>query len=356
MLLPSPSTSSGDAPVRSTDNDAAAARVSAVKQGYLLDPFAKHLVPRAHLLPLRPPLINIGTYVRTAAIDSLVDQWLELAEKASQTCQIISLGAGSDTRFWRIASGKLSDGLGTYVEVDFPEITTKKAMAIKKSKDLLTTLGDPSHVSLDQGGTALRSTRYHLLPLDLRVDPEDVLKSVLATPQPNGLNLVDPSKPTLLIFECVLAYMAPELSSRLLEWFVKWSQTSPCGILGCIVYEMFGLNDAFGRVMVNNLKERSITLPGAEAYSTIESLPGRFLNTGFTAARALTLKEIRKSYIPRSELDRIAGLEFLDETEELDLVLDHYAISWGLFFVNNEIAVKWGHWGLVDRDDSDINM
>lgn len=36
----------------------------------------------------------------------------------------------------------------TYVEIDFPEITTKKAMAIRKSKDLMVGLGDPSGVLL----------------------------------------------------------------------------------------------------------------------------------------------------------------------------------------------------------------
>lgn len=165
-MLPPPSPpNASDASIRATDNDAAVARLSAVKKGYLEDTFIKHLIPRAHLQPPRPPLINIGTYVRTAAIDALVEQWLDLSEKTSQTCQIVSLGAGSDTRFWRIAvcryrkhipsylprfreAGKQSSHLRTYVEVDFPEITTKKAMAIKKNKELLSTLGDASQISL----------------------------------------------------------------------------------------------------------------------------------------------------------------------------------------------------------------
>jgi len=92
-----------DASIRSTDNDAALARLSAVQKRYLADPFVRHLVPRAHLQPPRPPLINIGTYVRTAAIDKLVDEWIEITRQAGQKCQILSLGAGSDTRFWRIA-------------------------------------------------------------------------------------------------------------------------------------------------------------------------------------------------------------------------------------------------------------
>ena len=93
----------GDAAIRATDGDAAAARLSAVQKGYLTDPFILPFVPRAHLQQPRPPLINIGTYVRSEALDELVHGWLALAEEEGTRCQIVSMGAGSDTRFWRIA-------------------------------------------------------------------------------------------------------------------------------------------------------------------------------------------------------------------------------------------------------------
>jgi [phosphatase 2A protein]-leucine-carboxy methyltransferase len=92
-----------DTSVRLTDSDAIIARLSAVQKQYLVDPYVKHFVPRAHLQPPRPPLINIGTFVRSAAIDDLVHQWLLLSKQEGKRCQIVSLGAGSDTRFWRIA-------------------------------------------------------------------------------------------------------------------------------------------------------------------------------------------------------------------------------------------------------------
>lgn len=94
----------GDDAIRQTDSDAAIARLSAVQKGYISDPFVKFLLPRgAHLQPPRPPLINVGTYVRSEGIDKLVNGWLRLSAQEGRQCQIVSLGAGSDTRFWRIA-------------------------------------------------------------------------------------------------------------------------------------------------------------------------------------------------------------------------------------------------------------
>lgn len=48
-------------------------------------------------------------------------------------------------------------------------------------------------------------------------------------------------------------------------------------------------------------------------------------------------------------LDRISKLEFLDEIEELDLVLAHYAISWGLFLEKSDSGTTWGTWGLTQK-------
>ena len=75
---------------------------SAVNLGYLSDPFVSHLYrPKygesSQSGSRKPPLINVGTHHRTWAIDLLVNQFLQRGGK-----QVVSLGAGSDTRFWRL--------------------------------------------------------------------------------------------------------------------------------------------------------------------------------------------------------------------------------------------------------------
>ena len=157
--------------------------------------------------------------------------------------------------------------------------------------------------------------------------------------------MLSPHLPTLLLFECVLVYMHPSASDALIRWFADYCtgpvpSPSTAAALGCIVYEMFGLTDAFGRVMLTNLRvstpvtpvshplypclthlhpispfppsafpqSRGVALPGVDPYPTHASLPQRFLRLGFSAARALTLREIRADYTPRAELERCAPL------------------------------------------------
>lgn len=42
----------------------------------------------------------------------------------------------------------------------------------------------------------------------------------------------------------------------------------------------------------------------------------------------------------------------LDEVEELDLVLDHYAITWGLSISGSETDLNsiWREWGLTRKE------
>ncbi|KAH8981122.1 S-adenosyl-L-methionine-dependent methyltransferase, partial [Lactarius hatsudake] len=142
--------------------------------------------------------------------------------------------------------------------------------------------------------------------------------------------LLSPSLPTFLRFECVLAYTAPSASNALVRWFVDYFASPNSSPLGAVVYEMFKLGDAFRRVMLNNLTSHGVSLPSAEAYPDITSLSRRFLDLGFTPAQALTLREIRSRYVGPQELQRLSRLEMLDKVEELELVLDHYTISWGV--------------------------
>jgi [phosphatase 2A protein]-leucine-carboxy methyltransferase len=64
--------------------------------------------PSLGVTPRKPPLINVGTHHRTMALDLVVDRFLKEGGK-----QVVSLGAGSDTRFWRIMVSRRDTLRGT---------------------------------------------------------------------------------------------------------------------------------------------------------------------------------------------------------------------------------------------------
>lgn len=87
----------------------------------------------------------------------------------------------------------------------------------------------------------------------MRNPPSEALSSALLPEESSPF--LSPNLPTLILFECVLVYMKPSESDAVIKWFADYlSSSNQSTVLGGIVYEMFGLNDPFGKVMLNNLK------------------------------------------------------------------------------------------------------
>lgn len=272
-----------DEATRSTDLDALLSRASAVNNKLLSDPFLVHFLPSTHKRtpPARPPLINIGTHARTYAIDHLLHQFLSAPASHSQGKQVVSLGAGSDTRYWRFRADCERDGKDwkstcqKWVELDFPEATSSKSRAILTHKPLSTLLGG-SHTLRESsfhseandvvdksrlfsrffptvpGGTGITSPDYALLPVDLR--STTTLSDVLFFPTSSPI--LDRTLPTLLLAECVLIYLPPETVSNIFDWFMTSFGSQDGGGGAFVGYDPFGLQDSFGRVMLSNLAVR----------------------------------------------------------------------------------------------------
>jgi hypothetical protein len=50
---------------------------------------------------------------------------------------------------------------------------------------------------------------------------------------------------------------------------------------------------------------------------------------------------------------RIGKLEMLDEVEELDLVLEHYAVTWGVKLPSDgSTTAAWDRWGMEPTGDT----
>ena len=264
-LLPSsPSNPHNDKSVQATGSDAAISKVSCASKGYINDPFIPMFVEPSKRTSRRAPLINRGYYARTQSIDQIVLSFLgggieqdaaggtskeatttsdtttssdttttstststETTSTAptesvavAATHQIVTLGAGSDTLFFRLCTNypTLAKHLHVY-ELDF-EVIVKRKQEICQAYSSLRTITE--------------SERYHIFPCDLR--NIDGVKDGLTQ---CGFN---PSLPTLILSECVLIYMETVFSNQLIEWAATSLKSSVF-----VTYEQIKPHDAFGK-------------------------------------------------------------------------------------------------------------
>ncbi|KKK14741.1 hypothetical protein AOCH_002242, partial [Aspergillus ochraceoroseus] len=328
------SSANKDRVVQGTDNDASVSRLSAVGLGYLDDPFARALTPSG-LETRRLPIINRGTYVRTTAIDQLVARFLGHGE---QKKQIISLGAGSDTRVFRLLSSPATSNI-VYHEIDFAMNAAAKIKAIRGTPLLQRALGRVEDITISDAGDALHCPSYHIHPVDLRTLTHQAQHASADTTPPSTTNAVahlqetvDQTLPTLLISECCLVYLSPGEAADVVRYFTQtlFPRSDKSETLGLVLYEPIRPDDAFGRTMVSNLAARGIHLQTLHKYASLEAQCGRLCEQGFDGAQAAAdVDFIWEQWVSGVEKERVAGLEMLDEMEEWRLLAQHYCIAWG---------------------------
>jgi [phosphatase 2A protein]-leucine-carboxy methyltransferase len=258
----------------------------------------------------------VGTYIRTTAIDLLVTKFL--LTDPSHKKQIVSLGAGTDTRFFRLMD-LYPDRRLVYHEIDFPTNTVAKIASIRKQPLLHKKL---QHMpSLDS--TSYHSDAYNIHALDLR----SLAPQTQDTPRPELPNL-DPTVPTLILSEMCLVYLQPPAVQAIVSSLIT-QYLLPATPASLILYEPILPQDAFGRTMISNLKTRNIHLHTLAAWPELGDQRARLLTQGFEAAKAEDTSYIWRRWIRAEEKERVGRLEFLDELEELELLLRHYCVAWG---------------------------
>jgi len=326
-------------------------------------------------------------------LDRVVHSFLRQSGDAAsgRGAHIVSIGAGSDSRFWRIqADPDLRAHLAHYTELDFRAITEAKVRSIRKSQTLssvlIPTTSDPGPLAqVDQRDATILSEKYSLLPCDLRTiareepDPAGSSSTSIGAlirahiQHHSGSDRGAGRRRTLILAECVLAYLDPRDADALLSWFAALvgsagasdhddhaqdqSQMRAGSDVLLLSFDMSvegsGRGDVegggrFGRMMLQNIESRGLPLHGARAYSTPSAYTRRYARILSTAAErarsregvhpteaglsvrtdAKTLTQLWNE-LEASEKMRISRLERLDEVEELEMLMDHYCISWG---------------------------
>lgn len=249
-------------------------------------------------------------------MDHLVDLFLSKDDAdLPQERQIISLGAGTDTRCLRMFSEQ-SSPVVTYHEVDFPTICKQKFTAISTTPRLGQILPNP----VELGGGSWRAQAPSGSELWCHgIDLRDLAR----TEDTSVLKGLKTNVPTLLVSECCLCYLQTSEAGDLIKWF-----TDRIPNLGIVIYEPIKPDDPFGRMMISNLAARGIGMPTLEKYREPRDQESRLRDAGFDEVRQMTVDEIWEKWIPASEKERVDSLEGLDEVEEWKLLAGHYIVVW----------------------------
>ncbi|GMM47760.1 leucine carboxy methyltransferase [Pichia kluyveri] len=289
--------------------------------------------------PLKSPMINRGTYLRTMSINEKINDFIKTNEKANKI-QIISLGAGNDTRPFQLIP---QYGNLTYFELDMEQTTRLKSLAIQSSpilskqvginllkiEDLPTTSNDVLSFNPE-----LSTPNYKLIPFDLKQ-----IKSNMKLSDFQQFQQIDPDVPTLIISECCICYLSVDDADNLLHFWKNNIVTNPSSEF--LIYEPIGgsttNNLNYGKVMVNNLNSRGLKMPSLMVYNSVELQIERFkkifenYNNGNFSIWCNDMKWVYENSITCEENKRLTSLEWLDEIEEFNLINSHYCL----------IVVKW---------------
>ncbi|NXN44094.1 TYW4 protein, partial [Rhinoptilus africanus] len=292
--------------VQGTGGSSAVSKCSAAARGYIQDRFLRLLVERRRR---RAPLVHRGYYIRARAVDHCVQDFLLKTQSHPRT-QIVSLGAGFDTLYFRLKDIGLLHHTVVY-EVDFPNVACQKATLIKRTKELSALVGDTGGEGV--GVITFSGKDYKLLGMDL-----SELSELERALEEAGL---DNEIPTLFIAEVVLTYMENSRSDALIQWAAEhFSQA--CFLL----YEQMHPEDPFGRVMQQHFSQMNSTLYSLTRYPDCEAQQRRFFEKGWTECSVMDMNEFFTCCTPEDEQQRMQALEPFDEYEEWHLKCSHYFV------------------------------
>ncbi|XP_032153590.1 tRNA wybutosine-synthesizing protein 4 [Sapajus apella] len=296
--------------VQSTNDSSALSKRSLAARGYVQDPYVGLLVPGAGR---RAPLIHRGYYVRARAVRHYVHAFLEqtLVPHAAPRAQILSLGAGFDSLYFRLkTAGRLARA--AVWEVDFPDVARRKAERIRETPELCALTG-PFQSGKPASALYFESVDYRILGLDLR--------QLQRVDEALGAAGLDPASPTLLLAEAVLTYLEPESAAALIAWAAR---RFPNALF--VVYEQMRPQDAFGQFMLQHFRQLNSPLHGLDRFPDVEAQRRRFLQAGWTACGAVDMNEFYRCFLPAEERRRVENIEPFDEFEEWHLKCAHYFI------------------------------
>ncbi|GAX28641.1 tRNA wybutosine-synthesizing protein 4 [Fistulifera solaris] len=315
-----------------TAGDAVTTKFATVQAGYYEDPFiaafhnASSILARRRNNQSRPiqVIIKRGTFARVCCIEKTIEKFLGLIEP-SQIAQVVVLGAGKDTNYFRLIQSRLGSNspFVRWVEVDHATILQEKLSVIDDNSALFNVekLGNGDYIELKPiDPSAQDRSNCVMIAHDLKSGTDLLMQKLVRS----GLH---PEAPTLFISECVFMYMPDNETRRLLSALSATFQKS------CICqYEpIVGNGDSFGQMMEENLSKAGVA--GADSgllkVRSNHDHANRLYETGFTIAIACDMYAAYEAILTDEQRLRANRSEFLDELEEFVLIMKHYSFSLG---------------------------
>lgn len=318
--------------VIATAADAILAKAATVRAGYYKDPFLEPLAVQAVGISTSgrdrkqfQPIIKKGTHARVCCIDRAIEGYLNLPHEKPP--QVVVLGAGKDTSFYRHAS-KAPQGGGSssstksqkadWFEVDFPLVMAQKAAILQsqvyKSKVEEKKEGQQMWRISNKWAPHWSS---HLIGFDLRESPELLLQKL----QECGFE--GASRPVLFVVECVHMYLPKATVSRLWRFV---AQTCPSNT-HIVLYDTIVGRDRFGTVMEQHLRRAQVATEESclvQTRSLDDHLALFTKEAGFCHAVGCNMWSAYQTILTNEQRMTANRAEILDEMEEWMMIMQHY--------------------------------
>jgi len=257
----------------------------------------------------RSPEIARGTWARVLGTRQELRRFYEKNERRRKV--VINCGAGFDTSYFWSKSEELFKTGDLWFDLDMEPVVRQRIRRLRMpgAKSLLSTLKN-----LKLTDNQLSSDSYFIRKLDMKQSSSvEVLEEIKREFE------IDEQTDVCLLFECVLVYMSTEISGAFLK-----SAADLFHNLKVISYEQLNLNDRFGAVMLENLVQRGCGLDGINACLSKKTQMDRFEAAGFKSINCSDMYEIYRALPNRDIIERI---EFLDDVEIFQQLLQHYGIT-----------------------------
>ncbi|CAM9659897.1 unnamed protein product [Chrysoparadoxa australica] len=269
--------------VEQTSVDAVSARCSLSLLGYIED---DGLVQHFSKPSRKSPLVNRLYYQRNKVLEVIISRFEQSCKTLGEDCCIINLGAGLSPCLL---------GMGSHVsvvEVDTPAVVEAKRKCLGACP-----------------ATSIGSCKYSLHAADLG----DVA----------GLDQVvtaDRSLPTLLLLECVLAYLTHDKARQLLEWASISFQSAVV-----LIYNPIGKHDRYTAASLAAFHHQGVD--GMEEPLSTAGMLDMLVQSGWLHPNVVDMNEASRLVIPTSDSERVARIEPFDEYASLHAVNSHYCIA-----------------------------